>query len=149
MSEFVNTIDRLGDEAVTKALIERTITEFHDDVIVLVKRYAFDGCSALTSVNLPNVTTINDSAFRGCSNLVSTELPLVNSIGSHAFEDCSELESISIPLMKSNALGDYAFQRCSKLKTAYFPLLTRILRYVFHACQRRTIVKYISKNSCQ
>lgn len=69
MSDFVNTIDLLGDEAVTKSLIEKTITEFNDDVLTSVGMYAFYSCTNLTSINLPLVTSVGTYAFAICTNL--------------------------------------------------------------------------------
>lgn len=37
---------------------------------------AFDGCSSLTSITIPNsVTSIDDYTFSGCSNLTSIMIP--------------------------------------------------------------------------
>ena len=54
---------------------------------------AFDGCSGLTSMEIPaSVTSIGRSAFSGCSGLTSVEIPAsVTSIGEHAFYGCSGL----------------------------------------------------------
>ena len=51
---------------------------------------AFDGCSGLTSVTIPNsVTSIGDYAFSGCSGLTSVTIPnSVTSIGEAAFSYC-------------------------------------------------------------
>ena len=78
--------------------------------------YAFDGCSGLTSVTIPNsVTSIGGSAFRGCSGLTSVIIPSsVTSIGEHAFEDCSGLTSVTIP-NSVTSIGDRAFSGCSSL----------------------------------
>ena len=60
---------------------------------------AFEDCSGLTSVTIPNsVTRIGDDAFRNCSGLTSvTILNSVTSIGDWAFDNCSSLQSIIIP----------------------------------------------------
>ena len=56
----------------------------------------FDGCSKLSSVEIPaGVTSIGDSAFDGCSGLSSVEIPAsVTSIGRYAFYGCSGLTSV-------------------------------------------------------
>ena len=58
--------------------------------------YAFDGCSGLTSVTIPNsVTSIGKSAFSGCSGLTSVTIPnSVTSIGEEAFYGCTKLINI-------------------------------------------------------
>jgi hypothetical protein len=77
---------------------------------------AFNGCSALTSVIIPNsVTSIGGSAFSGCSGLTSVTIPnSVTSIGGSAFSDCSGLTSITIP-NSVTSIGSYAFSNCSGL----------------------------------
>ena len=62
------------------------------------------------------VTEIGDSAFENCSGLTNVEIPNgVISIGSSAFEYCSGLTSITIPDSVAD-IGDYAFSGCSKLE---------------------------------
>ena len=51
---------------------------------------AFDGCSELTSITIPNsVTSIGNYAFGGCHGLTSITIPnSVTSIGTAAFDGC-------------------------------------------------------------
>ena len=51
---------------------------------------AFDGCTSLTNINIPNsVTTIGNQAFYGCSGLTSITIPnSVTTIGYFAFSGC-------------------------------------------------------------
>jgi hypothetical protein len=64
----------------------------------LVADSAFEYCSSLTSVTIPDsVTSIEDSAFRNCSSLTSVTIPdSVTSIGYWAFSGCSSLTSVYI-----------------------------------------------------
>ena len=77
---------------------------------------AFNGCSGLTSITIPNsVTTIGDQAFRSCSNLTSITIPnSVTSIGDYAFTGCSSLTSVSIP-NSVTSIGRSTFSGCTSL----------------------------------
>ena len=59
---------------------------------------AFDYCTGLTSVTIPNsVTRIGDYAFRKCSGLTSVTIGnSVTSIGDGAFDGCTGLTSVTI-----------------------------------------------------
>ena len=94
MSDFVPTIDILGDAVLTDSIIDRSITEFLDQLATSIGVNAFISCSALTSVSLPAATSIGNSAFSGCSKLTSISLPAATSIGSSAFSYCSKLEAL-------------------------------------------------------
>jgi len=81
---------------------------------------AFDGCSGLTSVSIPNsVTSIGDHAFFYCSGLTSVTIPnSVTSLGFQAFGNCSGLTSVTIP-NSVTSIGGYAFSYCSGLNDVY------------------------------
>ena len=57
---------------------------------------AFEGCTALTNVSIPNsVTSIGASAFEGCTALTNVSIPnSVTSIGAEAFSWCSSLTTV-------------------------------------------------------
>jgi hypothetical protein len=59
---------------------------------------AFEDCSSLTSITIPNsVTSIGDEAFIYCSDLISVTIPnSVMSIGEGAFSGCRGLTSIKV-----------------------------------------------------
>ena len=81
-----------------------------------IYNYAFEYCSGLTSITIPNsVTNIGDYAFRGCSSLTSITIPdSVTSIGSHAFYYCKKLKSVIIP-SSVKRIEKWAFSDVSKL----------------------------------
>ena len=81
-----------------------------------IGRYAFQRCTSLTSVTIPNsVTTIESHAFSGCSGLTSVTIPnSVTNIGSYAFYSCTSLSSITIP-NSVTSIESYAFMDCSGL----------------------------------
>lgn len=68
---FINTSYLIGDDALVDAIIMRTVTEYREDRIVKVGTHAFYGCTALTTVDVPNVTSISANAFEKCSALIA------------------------------------------------------------------------------
>lgn len=73
--------------------------------------FAFEGCSSLTSITIPNsVTSINDGVFRNCSGLTSIVIPdSVTHIGLSAFNGCTNLKQLILfpstpPSLGSNSI---------------------------------------------
>ena len=67
------------------------------------------------------ITNIGNSAFEGCTKLSSVNLPRsLTSIGEAAFFWCGSLESIVLPESLVN-IEDYTFGRCYSLKNAVLP----------------------------
>lgn len=98
MSEFVNTIAVLGDEAVLDSIIERTITEFKDNMIDSVGNGVFKGCADLTTIDLPNVSVVNQDAFNKCTALNILNLPNVVHIPKNdTFRYCESLQNLVMP----------------------------------------------------
>ena len=77
---------------------------------------AFEDCSGLTSITIPNgVTSIGGQAFFG-AGLTSVTIPnSVKSIGTQAFAHCG-LKSVTIPSSVTD-IRIYAFQYCSGLES--------------------------------
>ncbi len=102
---------------ITAAIIPASVT--YNSVtysVTSIGDYAFDWCSGLTSVTIPNsVTSIGDYAFADCSGLTSVTIPnSVTSIGNYAFEYCTGLTSVTIP-NSVTSIGDGAFSVCEGL----------------------------------
>ena len=90
--------------------------------VTYIGNYAFYECSGLTSVTIPNsVTYIGEGAFISCSGLTSVTIPnSVTSIGYYAFEGCSSLTSVTIP-NSVTSIDDDAFSGCSGLTSVTLP----------------------------
>ena len=84
--------------------------------VTTVGSRTFQGCSALTTVIIPDsVTTIGSYAFQSCSGLTTVIIPdSVTTIGSYAFQSCSGLATVIIP-DSVTSIGTSAFQDCSTL----------------------------------
>ena len=105
-----------------------------------IGRYAFSGCSGLTSLNLPDgITSIGDYAFSGCSGLTSLNLPAsITDIGDGAFQWCSGLTSLNLPA-GITSIGSSAFSGCSGLTSLNLPDgITTIGSNTFSSCSGLT-----------
>lgn len=140
MSDFINTIDVLGDDVVAGSIIDRSITEFKDNLVSNVGDYAFRSASSLSAVDLPNATSIGDYAFYYCKALTTADFPLVTSLGSYAFCQCTALTTADFPAVTS--IFSNAFDGCSSLATVDFPLVTSISSYAFRYCSKLTTVDF-------
>ncbi|MGX8692263.1 MAG: extracellular solute-binding protein [Clostridia bacterium] len=83
--------------------------------------YAFNMCTALTIVTIPDsVTSVGDYAFSDCNSLTSMTIPgRVTSIGMGAFRACGSLTSITIPASVTQ-IREYAFSFCNSLSEIRF-----------------------------
>ena len=83
------------------------------DSVTSIESWAFDGCTGLTGITIPDsVTEIGWYAFRGCTGLTSITIPnSVTSIGNSAFYGCTGLTSITIP-NSVKSIGKLAFDGC-------------------------------------
>ena len=107
-----------------------------------IGRWAFYGCSGLTSIEIPNsVTTIGKSAFSCCVSLTSITIPnSVTTIGEGAFFDCVSLTSITIP-NSVTTIGSSAFSQCTALTSVTIPnSVTTIGSSAFSQCRALTSV---------
>ncbi|MDY5921215.1 MAG: leucine-rich repeat domain-containing protein, partial [Candidatus Onthomorpha sp.] len=97
---------------------------------------AFENCSGLTSVTIPNsVTSIGEWAFWECSGLTSVTIGnSVTSIGGSAFSWCSSLTSVTIP-NSVTSIGERAFAWCSSLTSVTIGnSVTSIGNDAFYGC---------------
>ena len=103
---------------------------------------AFNGCTSLTSITIPNsVTSIGSSAFNSCTSLTSITIPdSVTSIGGLAFEGCASLTSITIP-NSVTSIGSSAFNSCKSLTSITIPeSITDIVIGAFCYCRSLTSI---------
>lgn len=82
---------------------------------------AFNGCSALKSIVLPEgMTLIKKWTFADCSSLVDVTIPgTTTTLEFHAFKNCTSLRSVTIP--NSVNTVDAPFYGCSSLSDIKVP----------------------------
>ena len=104
--------------------------------------YAFDGCTELTSISIPNsVNYIGRDAFNGCTGLTSADIPnSITYIGENAFSGCSALTNIEIP-NSLTIIRNSTFQGCAKLTSVTIPnSVTKIEQAAFGDCSSLTSI---------
>ena len=110
--------------------------------VTCIGNYAFDECSSLTSIAIPNsVTSIGNYAFENCSSLTSITIPdNVTKIGSSAFYKCSSLTSATIG-NGVTIISNNLFSYCSSLVSAIFgSSVTSIGNNAFEYCSSLTSI---------
>lgn len=136
MSDFINTIDALGDDAVIDSIISGTIEEFVDDVIATVGNYAFYGCSELKTLDLPNATRINQRAVQKCPKIENVNLPNVTYLDRECLSDTATTGVVStIVFPNLTGKSNYVAQNAFKYKNLVFPKLKEA-GYFYPAAKR-------------
>ena len=131
------------DIGVWESLKRLTLT----DKVIAIGEHAFDGCTGLISVKIPNtVITIGSNAFKSCVGLTSVGLPgSVTTIGNKAFYGCTGLTSVAIP-NSVKTIGESAFWGCTGLNSIEIPSsVTTIGGWAFAGCSNLTSVVYNSE----
>ena len=106
-------------ETASKTLISGCKTSVipDDGSVTSIGYAAFDCCTGLTSITIPeSVTIIGEFAFEGCSGLTSITIPeSVTSIEKSTFDCCYNLTRITIPA-SIKSIGYRAFKYCDALE---------------------------------
>lgn len=119
---------------------------FNNEKVVALSASFFSAMEQVEKVILPpSVKTIGESAFDGCTALTTIEAPGLVSVGKYAFRSCTALQEITLPDTLSQ-LGDNAFQGCTALKKVVLPQGVRTLpNSLFLGCSALTDVQVSNK----
>lgn len=99
-------------------------------------RNAFEGCTSLTTVNIPNALEV--SGFKGCTSLASVTLGGNAEIESNTFENCTALTSIDLGNAKVSG-AEACFSGCTGLASVKFSG-TKIPDEFFKNCSALTTI---------
>lgn len=115
----------------------------------IIREHAFDGCSSLTTVNMPDFLVTPDIGsymFRGCTALKSMTVPQNTNFVTYStvpmamFSECTSLESVTLPDNLYEIEG-YSFEGCKNLKSITIPDGTvRISSAAFKDCTALTSI---------
>ena len=103
------------------------IQERNGEGVEYIGQYAFEGCSNLQSINLPDtITTIAYQCFRNCTKLDNVKLPnKLITLSSQTFQNCTNLKNLEL----SENLETLAYEsllNTSLTKLKFPPNLKRI-----------------------
>ena len=107
-----------------------------------IDMYAFNSCTSLKSITLPNgLISIGSASFVGCEGLESITIPYgVKNIGRVVFSGCSNLKSIALP-NSVTSIGDHTFSYCINLAYVALPSeLKKIPNSMFYRCVNLTSI---------
>ena len=108
----------------------------------IIDSKAFSNCFGLTSITLPdNLTTIEAMAFEKCAGLTNIDLPdSLTDIGSSVFENCTGLTDIVIP-DGITSIKNGTFRGCTGLTSVTIPdSVTSIVQGAFGRCSSLTSI---------
>ena len=110
------------------------------DSVTVFGSTIFYNCSSLTSVTFPNqIESMDRGIFYGCSGLTTVILPEnLTSISKNLFYECSSLTNVTIP-NNVKSIGSFAFRGCISLKNITIPnAVTAIGSNAFCSCESIT-----------
>lgn len=133
MSTFVNTVDVVGDEALTNSILDRSITELDDNMVLNLCDNALRGCKSLTRLRMMSVTEIGEYACGYCEALKEIDFPLATAVVGYAFTNCLALEEVAFPAVET-ITGYYTFNNCHALKLVDLGAITTLGTGTFYGC---------------
>lgn len=145
MSDFINTVDIMGEEELINALLEGTLTgDFCDNTLKTIGGFGLSN-QQIQSVNCPLVETLGAGAFYNCDNLTDVNLPSAYDFSAgEAFNSCDSLSKIVLP--SATHIGRRTFGNMGRLKIIDLPALELCEFQSFSACSQLIAIAIRSSN---
>lgn len=157
---FPETLTTLGNSAfigcpITTLVIPQSVTTvgtkvFKDNVALqsvelkgtVYGNYMFEGCTALTSVTIPDgATQLANYMFNGCEALATVNLPdSITCINQYAFQNCTQITQITLP-KELTVIQGYAFFNTGLTSVKMPSKLTSIMDSAFRECKNLVSVE--------
>lgn len=129
------TLEKIGQKSFADCKSLRTIKFPTSRTNMVIELWAFNNCSSLESVEIPDGVDLGSNVFEGCTNLQSAVLPstLSEFIGS-LFRGCISLVSVNIP-EGTKSIGADTFGNCTSLRDIRIPSAVETIHwYGFRGC---------------
>lgn len=140
VADMIKNMTESGTIAVKGSISDDTISEIQSALYILRR----NNRNILVSLDLSRttgITKLGANAFDGCTNLKEIIIPnSVTSIDYRAFYSCTALKEVSIP-NSMTSIGSYAFHNCTALTKVNIPNSVISIGYgAFHSCTALTEV---------
>ncbi len=138
---FSEGLQSLGNEAFESCLNIKSLV--FPSTLKTIGKEAFHGCFRITSVTFGKdsaLSTLDFGAFERCSSLKTVYLPdNLTVIDSWTFQDCLLLEEIRLP-KNLQSIGVYAFRNCVNLLNIYLGASVKgVSKGAFADCDKLTL----------
>lgn len=116
----------------TQAFSNSSISIIHSSSVTVLAAYAFNNCTSLANVELPNLINIEGTNCFTTTAISNIDLPKLKTIHSAAFGNCYSLTEVNLPELENtynyaNSV-DNAFQNCRVLKRITLPKFEGVFR---------------------
>ncbi|MBQ7013593.1 MAG: leucine-rich repeat protein [Oscillospiraceae bacterium] len=118
---------------------------FAEDSQLLAVEKAFDGCTSLEGITLPESVLSIRGAFAGCTALKSIAVPDAVTNAFMAFLGCTALETVTIGADSEITLIESAFEGCTNLKEIVIPSKAESINWLtFQNCTSLEKVTFLN-----
>lgn len=127
-----NSLQTIGTQAFKNC---KSISgELHLRNLTKLDNNAFNGCSGITSIELPSLLAGDDYVFQNCTGIKTANMGSLQTTKTGYFDGCTSLETVNLPNLNATS-GNYMFRNCSSLKEISLPKYTDYLRTsMFEGC---------------